>query len=317
MLSESEGQSRRLPTLVTFCQRVLSTYTDSISSLGADAIRYDVIKPVLECCSADTLLHLEQSSPYLENDTSEIWQRLCWRTFPLLAEQYLQEGSEAPESWREQFFLLREAEAKRLELVGSRLRSQRMEADERKREREVKITDRLPPPKRARGWGAPSQPKTLFQKTKNEATKFRSSMYTARVLPPKRHRPLHSSPSLKPAVPGPSEPTKSPTKSMVTVKTVTHKRPSIMPAPPQSSGRPPTSSDSAPATPRKLAASLPSAGSPKPLPTAQSPPSTGEQRLSKAPINKKDPMSSLFMPKHRALSQLPGQTSNARIMPTR
>ncbi|KAG1723210.1 RNA polymerase II transcription factor SIII subunit A-domain-containing protein [Suillus lakei] len=290
MLSEAEGQSRRLPTLVTYCQRVLSTYTDSISSLGDDAIRYDVIKPVLECCSADTLLRLEQSSPYLENDTSEIWQRLCWRTFPLLAEQYLQEGSEAPESWREQFFLLREAEAKRLELVGSRLRSQRMEADERKKEREVKITDRLPPPKRGRAWGAPSQPKTLFQKTKNEATKFRSSI-------------------LKP---GPSEPTKS----MVTVKTVAYKRPFILPAPPQSSGRPPTPSVSAPATPRKLVASPPSARSPKPATTAQSPPSTGEQRSFKPPINKKDPMASLFMPKHRTLSQLPGQTSNARIMPT-
>jgi hypothetical protein len=35
----------------------------AISSLGDDAIRYDVIKPVLECCSADTLLRLEQSSP--------------------------------------------------------------------------------------------------------------------------------------------------------------------------------------------------------------------------------------------------------------
>ena len=35
----------------------------AICSLGDDHIRYDVIKPVLECCSADTLLRLEQSSP--------------------------------------------------------------------------------------------------------------------------------------------------------------------------------------------------------------------------------------------------------------
>lgn len=310
-MSDSECQSRRLPTLVTYCQRVLSTYTDSISSLGDDAIRYDVIKPVLECCSADTLLRLEQSSPYLENDTSEIWQRLCWKTFPLLAEQYLQEGSEAPESWREQFFLLREAEAERLELAGSRLRSQRLEAEERKKEREVKITDRLPPPKRARGWGTSSQPKTLFQKTKNEATRLRSSMYTARLIPPKRQRTLHSSPSLTLAVPRPSEPTKS----MVTVKTVTYKRPSTLSAPPQSSGRPPMPSVSAPAPPPKLAASPP-ARSLKPLPTVK-PPSTGEQRPFKPPINKKDPMASLFMPKHRTSSQRPGQPSNARVMPTR
>lgn len=46
--------------------------------------------------------------------------------------------------------LLREAEAHRLEEVASRLRNQRMEAAERKKEREVKLTDKLPPTRRAR-----------------------------------------------------------------------------------------------------------------------------------------------------------------------
>jgi elongin-A len=43
---------------------------------------------------------------------------------------------------------MQEAEARRLEELGSRLRLQRQEEAERKKEREVKITDRLPPPKR-------------------------------------------------------------------------------------------------------------------------------------------------------------------------
>lgn len=47
--------------------------------------------------------------------------------------------------------VLRKAEAKRLEEVGSRIRSQRREAEERKKEREVKFTDRMPPQKRSRG----------------------------------------------------------------------------------------------------------------------------------------------------------------------
>jgi hypothetical protein len=46
--------------------------------------------------------------------------------------------------------LLREAEAHRLEEVALRLRNQRTEAAERKKEREVKLTDRLPPTRRAR-----------------------------------------------------------------------------------------------------------------------------------------------------------------------
>lgn len=46
--------------------------------------------------------------------------------------------------------VLREAEARRFEELGSRLRIQRLEATERKKEREVKLTDKVPPPKRPR-----------------------------------------------------------------------------------------------------------------------------------------------------------------------
>jgi transposase-like protein len=45
---------------------------------------------------------------------------------------------------------IQEAEAKRLEEAATKLRNQRLEADGRKKEREVKFTDRVPPPKRAR-----------------------------------------------------------------------------------------------------------------------------------------------------------------------
>lgn len=45
---------------------------------------------------------------------------------------------------------LREEEAHRIEEAGNKLRSQRLEAEEKKREREVKLTDGLPPPKRQR-----------------------------------------------------------------------------------------------------------------------------------------------------------------------
>lgn len=95
MASESDPALRRVPSLVSYCQRgeqplsrsrpapvltpsspfsscrwyVLSSLLlldlispAAITCLGDD-VRYDVVKPVLECCSADTLLRLEQSSP--------------------------------------------------------------------------------------------------------------------------------------------------------------------------------------------------------------------------------------------------------------
>ncbi|KAI6045533.1 RNA polymerase II transcription factor SIII subunit A-domain-containing protein [Pisolithus marmoratus] len=204
MFSESESQLRRIPTLTTYCQRVLSAHADALSCLGDD-IRYDLIKPVLECCSAETLLRLEQSSPYLQENTSDLWERLCFKTYPLLVEQLIRNGELRPDSWREQFFFLREAEAHRLEEVSSKLRNQRMEAAERKKEREVKLTDRLPPTKRART--SATQPKTLFQKTKKEV-KFRTALYTTRILPPmaqgKTYRVLPGAPSAKPPAASPS-----------------------------------------------------------------------------------------------------------------
>lgn len=100
--------------------------------------------------------------------SSDLWEKLCFKSYPLLAKQLIQNVDEQPESWRDQYFvcprpfyfkdavshippkLLREAEAHRLEEVKLRLRNQRIEEAERKKEREVKLTDKLPPAKRAR-----------------------------------------------------------------------------------------------------------------------------------------------------------------------
>lgn len=48
---------------------------------------------------------------------------------------------------------LKHEEERRFERLGSKLKAQRMEAEERKKEREVKLTDRVPPPKRPRTGG--------------------------------------------------------------------------------------------------------------------------------------------------------------------
>lgn len=95
MASESDTAHRRVPSLVSHCQRgeqlasiapesltalphsplsscrryvlssliVLGLNTPTAITCLGDDVRYDVIKPVLECCSADTLLRLEQFSP--------------------------------------------------------------------------------------------------------------------------------------------------------------------------------------------------------------------------------------------------------------
>ncbi|KAI6109711.1 RNA polymerase II transcription factor SIII subunit A-domain-containing protein [Pisolithus sp. B1] len=272
MFPESEGQPRRIPTLGTYCQRVLSSHADALSCLGDD-IRYDLIKPVLECCSAETLLRLEHSSPYLQENTSDLWERLCFKTYPLLVEQLARNGELRPDSWREQFFFLREAEAHRLEEVTSKLRSQRMEAAERKKEREVKLTDRLPPAKRARTSG--TQHNTLFQKAKKEV-KSRTALYTTRILPPmvhgKTYRVLPSAPSARP----PTASLSRTPKHQVTLSTCTH----------------------GPGEESHLSTESPPSNSSAPSPSVS-------PFLAPSSQTHKDPTASLFMPKHRAFSQLP------------
>ncbi|KAG8217605.1 hypothetical protein J3R82DRAFT_5756 [Butyriboletus roseoflavus] len=248
------------------------------------------------------------SLPFVSDLTSsDLWERLCFKSYPLLAEQLARNVDEQPESWRDQYFLLREAEAHRLEEVASRLRNQRMEAAERKKEREVKLTDKLPPTRRARTtWGTSNQPKSLFQKTKSEATKLRRSLYAPRLAPQTHHSKVHR---LTTASPLAASSTK-PVNSRITVKTVSVSRPSV--STPQTTSRPVQSMNSA--DPASQKGHL----SPQPPSPARIPSQATDPRPSKPPIQKKDPMATLFMPKHRALSQLPSQAgNNSRSVPAR
>ncbi|KAG6856378.1 hypothetical protein H0H87_005143 [Tephrocybe sp. NHM501043] len=226
------------------------------------------------------------------------------------------------------FGFLREAEAKRLEEASAKLRNQRLVAEERKKEREVKITDRLPPPKRQRtGWASNPAPKTLFQKTRSDASKLQRNLYT-RIVPPMPPKGKRAAILPKPSISNLEFlPTTTGT-SRVTVTNVVRRRPGISPS--TSS----TASTSTLASPSNLVQATSSGSSslvtnlPPPVAkphclTAPSQSATGatqsptkppfradvsappQPRPLKPPSQKKDPMASLFVPKRRAYSQLP------------
>ncbi|KXN92273.1 Transcription elongation factor B polypeptide 3 [Leucoagaricus sp. SymC.cos] len=320
---EFPGNSR-MPTLVQLCQRVASNCTDSITTLG-DELSYPLVKPILERCTAEQLSVIEESSPHLLDEALEIWMQLCIRKYPTAVEKYLDDDSLEPRSWRERYMVLKHEEERRFERLGSKLKAQRMEAEERKKEREVKLTDRVPPPKRPRtgGWGAPVQPRTLIQKTLSEASKISKAMYHSRMIPPmnggKTYRVLPKpSCSIMPT-------TTSTIPSRVAVNTVQKRLISNV-----SNGRaPPHASSISPSTPRSAstknqALQRPSPGSALAPPTTSMVPrqsgsspvkgllaaspsgSSPDARPMKPVVSlKKDPMASLFVPKHRAYSQRP------------
>ncbi len=146
--------------------------------------------------------------------------------------------------------MLQALEAKRIEEIGSRIRTQRQEADERKKEKEVKFTDRVPPAKRLRTGGCElhfgfllpggcmlltilglqtgnnvSQPKTLFQKTRCEASKIQRALNT-RILP---STPTAKNYRIFPPSSGSTLPSAVSSSNRVTVNTITVPRRQAMP----------------------------------------------------------------------------------------
>ncbi|EJD05676.1 uncharacterized protein FOMMEDRAFT_17928 [Fomitiporia mediterranea MF3/22] len=206
---ESCKSARTVPSLVYICQRVLGANIDRIVSFG-DEVPYRLIGPILQGCTADTLLRLEQETPHLHECTLELWKDICVRTYPTAVDQVLSTPGDEPESWRDFYVCTREREIRRFEEAANKLRSQRIEAEEMKRKRQVKLTDRLPPTKRPRtgcmsasltsgfsicfsshacfhmctGLKVALPPKTLLEKTRKEATKFQRSVLGPPTLPP-------------------------------------------------------------------------------------------------------------------------------------
>ncbi|KAI0063419.1 hypothetical protein BV25DRAFT_1854480 [Artomyces pyxidatus] len=311
MSPDHEPPTRRLPTLVQYCIKVASLHVESISSLG-DNVAYELVRPILECCSPDTLLRLEEASPHLKRDTNDIWKQQCIRTYAIASEPYANGSFDAPASWRDQFYTFRDTEAKRLEAIGSRIRSQRLEAEERKKEKEIKLTDRVPPMKRSRGgWGnTVSQPKTLIQRTRTEASKIQRSMFGAQMRPPmiaaKSYRVITNTNSAKiPSHPSSNSKPSSLGGSRVVVKPVPYRRPSTpQPSPPLN----PAQRHEAIHVNDKPTTAVPLRPDVLDLPGRPAPPGG---------IAKKGPTSSLFMPKHRAHSQLPSRPGSSRGSPVK
>ncbi|KAN0123711.1 hypothetical protein V8E52_002201 [Russula decolorans] len=177
------------------------------------------------------------------------------------------------------------------------MKTQRLEAEERRKQEGIKFTDRPPPMKRARGWSSAPQQKSLFQKTRSEASKIQRTMFEPPMRPPmptvqaNRQRIRDVSESSSPSKPGSG--------TRVIVRPVVN-RPSPTALPPFN----------APAK--------------KPSTLDQN---TGQQRshpLEPVPRQmrsslsaKKEPACSLFMPKHRAHSQLSSRLVPSRASPTK
>ncbi|KAF8512277.1 RNA polymerase II transcription factor SIII subunit A-domain-containing protein [Gautieria morchelliformis] len=271
MSAQEESQLCRVPSLTQYCYRFaladINSHLDVLIHTLAILSLGDTPYPLCEPILRSC--SAEQLLALEKNSSSitAVWQALCFRDFPRSKTQYEKREFPEPECWRKQYFVCRGSEEKRLEEVGTRIRCRREEVDQEKKDRQVVYTDRLPPSKRARFNPGPSKPKSLIEKTRAESIKIQRLVYGPSMLPPM------STKAVKPRLVSPPK--------------AAHAQAGPFPSPvklPASNGSPAIESKcSSPPTVKPLA-----------------PPSTGGHG---AP--KKDPMATLFMPKHRAHSQLP------------
>ena len=246
--------------------------------------------------------------------------------------------------------VLRDWEQQRLEAVGNKLRSQREQMEQRRKESQVKFTEKLPPVKRSRGCesdsvvllidlssqrdiGVQTQRKTLFQKTRSDAVKMQKGIYGARIpVPPVKTTCIVKPPIMKMSSgPGSSTSTAIPTRvsgTRVTVNTIPQKpltlsktsaaAQTVLQSPPKPvsvtkhTSILPTAGHAAVKYPFTITPSTQSATH-KPEVPPKAPPTVAVQPVMfKSAPAKKDPIANIFMPKHRSYSQLPTRTNGMR-----
>ncbi|KAI9458265.1 RNA polymerase II transcription factor SIII subunit A-domain-containing protein [Russula earlei] len=300
MSSETDTPCRRIPSLVYYCRRVAAAHVDGIVSLG-DTVSYDLVRPILETCSVDNLRRLEDATPHLRGYTNELWRQQCYREHLAEAEECSSRSLVPSEPWRDIFFDLRAKKEKRLQEISARMKSQRLEAEERKKQKEIKFTDRLPPMKRTRGWTSTPQQKSLFQKTRSEASKIQRTMFEPCMRPPMpaAHANRQRVRNVVPESPSTSQPTSG---SRVIVRPVVYRQsPTVLPASPVTETKAPTLVQNASFERRGI----------------QTQPLESAPRVKQPSLGaKKEPTCPLFMPKHRAHSQLTGRLVPSRAFPT-
>ncbi|XP_037074000.1 transcription elongation factor B polypeptide 3-like [Pollicipes pollicipes] len=89
--ARSAGWSR-VPTLVDICLRSLQENIDYLEYTGG--VPYDILRPVLEKCSAGQLHNIEYYNSYLLEDTDALWKALVHKEFRAEPRQEM-------ETWRE------------------------------------------------------------------------------------------------------------------------------------------------------------------------------------------------------------------------
>ncbi|NXO05338.1 ELOA1 protein, partial [Rhinopomastus cyanomelas] len=127
----SGSKTASLPKMLTLyeqCIRVLQNNIDSLHEVGG--VPFEILEPVLTCCTPEQLLRIEEFNPTFTEETNYLWKKHCQRDF---RNETLREC----ESWREMYLrLFNQREEKLKQLTKNILSAQ----SKKPKGRQVKMT---------------------------------------------------------------------------------------------------------------------------------------------------------------------------------
>ncbi|KAL9962909.1 hypothetical protein ACROYT_G032060 [Oculina patagonica] len=179
---------RAVTSLFELSMKILIENIDALGDTGG--VPYDILHPVLEKCSPQQLLYLEECNPYFIDDTEPLWERHCCREF---------KGTKPKpsQSWRELYMQNETDRELRLKKINEKISANQKA---KKPERQVKLAYVLSEAK---------PPRDVLRKQAKFGTG--SGVHPAkpvsapsRIAPAQAHHRSHgSSPAKKQAVPAP------------------------------------------------------------------------------------------------------------------
>jgi len=92
--TKRKGFFGAVPTLFDQCIQILKDHVDEIDEVGN--LGYDILKPVLDRATPQTLVHIEECNPYLMEDTAELWEKF-------VKKEFRNKEREDMESWKEMY----------------------------------------------------------------------------------------------------------------------------------------------------------------------------------------------------------------------
>merc|ERR1719186_2214352 len=102
-----------VPSLFSQCIQVLKDHVDEIDEVGNAT--YEILQPVLDRASPQTLIHIEDCNPHLMEDTGKLWEKYVKKDFRNKERADL-------ESWREMYERCTVERAEKLEALKGKVK---------------------------------------------------------------------------------------------------------------------------------------------------------------------------------------------------